>query len=130
MTKRNITVLGIVLILLIAIVLTIALGGSNGAPGAIGALQLRTLTLETLDPERASLTLPLLEESPVVPEYEKSVLKSELSYELKYELGREPKSLTVPVDGLTSRLGLTDHLLNLAPASGLRDNLHGLLPTA
>jgi hypothetical protein len=132
MTKRNITVVGIVLILLIAIGITIVLSnGSQSAARSVGALQQpRTLNLKKLDLQQATLVLPLLKESSVELNHElKTELKSGLTNELKPALRAELKLLTNSANGLTSRLDLADHLLDVASASELGGNLHTLLRT-
>jgi hypothetical protein len=139
MTKRNITLVGIALILLIAIGITINLGGLTPSLSSVGALQPRTHTLETLGLEQASLALPLLDKSLDGLKYElktdlKDGLKNGLKYELKdglkYELKTSLKSLTASASRLKPELGLSDLLLDVASASQLEDNLSGLLPTA
>jgi hypothetical protein len=63
MTKRNITVAGIALILLIAIAITIV-GGGKASPVSVGVLHSNPLNLEQLDLQQASLDLQLLDEVP------------------------------------------------------------------
>jgi hypothetical protein len=65
MTKRNITLMGIVLILLIAIGLTIALGGGKVGMVSLGTLHSHTLGREPLGLQQADLDLRLLDPAPV-----------------------------------------------------------------
>jgi hypothetical protein len=154
--KRNITLAGIALILLVAIGITIILGVSKGIPSSVGALQPRLLTLEKLDLEQARLELPLLGESSTELNHAvKSSLKSESKVELKaasktglkftlkaelkdelksglkvglrHELKSDLNSLTASADVLRARPDLANRLLDVASTSGLGDNLHELL---
>jgi hypothetical protein len=153
MTKRNITMVGIVLILLAAAGITIIGSLSNETPQSIGTLQARPLTVDKFNLQQASLALPLLDESPSTlaskPELGrmlqlKNTLKLGLRQELKQELKAEltaglkkldrtvdlqlkPNSLTVSLSQSGARLGLSVLLKELASPSGLCDNCRELL---
>ncbi len=101
MTKRNITVAGIVLILLAAAGITIIGSLSNKTPKSVGTLQSRPLTVNKFDLQQASLVLPLLDESSSKLAYKpefgqklqlKGTLKSQLKNTLKLGQRLELKS--------------------------------------
>ena len=101
MTKRNITVVGIVLILLAVTGITIIGSLSNKTPKSVGTLQPRPLTDNKLNLHQASLKLPLLDGSlstlaykPVLGQKSqlKDTLKSQLKDTLKLGQRQELKS--------------------------------------
>jgi len=139
MTKRTITALGIVLILLIAIGITIVLGGSSGASGAVGSLHQRTSTLAALDVDQsetleveqlaalepAQVEMPELQQASLVSRFGESLGGSKRG--LESVLSVEMELLTASVGELTPRLDLNNHLLNLTPLAGPGDSLGELL---
>lgn len=135
MTKRNITVMGIALILLIAIAITIILGG-KGSPVSVGGLNPHTLNLERLDLQQASLGLRLLDKTPVQltaalnNELDNNLnnlnlkLDGKLSGELNDRLDTLTlNSLTADAGRLALQLDLAGHLKAGAPLAVLGDGL-------
>jgi hypothetical protein len=157
MTKRNIIVAGIVLVILIAI--TIALGGGKAFPVSIGELHLHTLNLDHLDLRQASLDLQLLDKSPVqLTVALNSKLNDKLNNKLDDKLNNKLNdklnklnvklnnklgdklnsqldvltldSLTADTGGLALQFDLAGHLKDDAPLAVLGGDLAGKLLSA
>jgi hypothetical protein len=118
MTKRNITIVGIVLILLIAIGITIVLGGAGtkAGPASVSTLHLRahvvtSVGVKNLSAKQMSLRLPLLDMSSV--DFNK-LTTSKLN------------QLTASKNLRTLQLAPVDRLQKLAAPVVLSDNLNQL----
>jgi hypothetical protein len=143
MTKRNITVAGIALILLIAIAITIVLGLGKAAPVSIGTLHSHALKLEQLDLQQASLDLRLLDKAPanltVALTNKLDTKLNHLNVKLNNKLGDKLNdqldaptlnSLTADANGLALRLDLAGRLKDGAPLAALGGGLTGKLLSA
>ncbi len=118
MTNRRITVAGIALILLIAIGITIALGGeANATPVSVGAHVSRALGLEQLDHQQLNLALSRLDETA-------ACLNVELNSGLNSGLNSELNSLTASASGHALRLDSADRLHDVAVLNLAADNLN------